>query len=224
MSGFNMKAGYFSGIDGKINEGNTKFRIKRFLDIIGAIAGILIFSPVFLLVFLCLVLSNRGQIIFSQVRVGKNNQLFRCFKFRTMINNADTVLETILQTDPKAAQEWRENQKLTNDPRITKLGNFLRRTSLDELPQFFNVLIGDMSLVGPRPIVPDERIRYGNHYSSYLAVKPGLTGSWQVSGRNDTTYARRVQMDVDYAQNWSLINDVKIIVMTIPAIVKGTGK
>ena len=144
--------------------------------------------------------------------------MFDCIKFRTMVMNADEVLYQVISTDSQAAAEWAATQKLRNDPRVTRIGQFLRRSSLDELPQLFNVLRGEMSLVGPRPIVQAEVARYGCDIQHYYAAKPGLTGLWQISGRSDMSYARRVRLDVWYIRNWTLWHDIAILFKTIPAV------
>ena len=157
------------------------------------------------------------------MRVGKDGKIFPCYKFRSMCVDAKEKLEELLQNDPEARAEWERDFKLKHDPRITKSGAFLRRTSLDELPQIFNVLKGEMSLVGPRPIIKDEMERYGNRIDDYLMVKPGIAGIWQCSGRSDTTYQERVQMDSWYVRNWSVWLDIMILWKTIEAVVAKKG-
>ena len=161
--------------------------------------------------------------IFWHERIGRDGRRFRCFKLRTMVKAADVKLAEILASDPRAAEEWRLTHKLVDDPRITPLGRFLRRTSLDELPQLWNVLRGDMSLVGPRPIVEEERARYGDDFIYYLAVTPGITGLWQVSGRNQVSYEERVQLDRCYAETWSFWLDLRILVRTVSVVLSRRG-
>jgi exopolysaccharide production protein ExoY len=164
-----------------------------------------------------------GPVVFRQLRIGAGGRVFRVLKFRTMRTDADAMLARLLAANPVARREWMARQKLEVDPRVTALGNFLRRSSIDELPQLLNVLKGEMSLVGPRPSVPDESDRYGFRLRSYLSVKPGLTGLWQVSGRNNTTYAHRVALDVSYSRKLSLALDFKILLATIPAVLASEG-
>ena len=158
-----------------------------------------------------------------QMRLGRGGKAFRFYKFRSMCLNADGMLERHLATHPDARVQWRRYQKLDDDPRITPLGRFLRRTSLDELPQLFNVLKGDMSLVGPRPCMERQRTLYGPHWSRYCDMRPGITGLWQVSGRNRLTYAQRVELDMTYASEWSLWLDVKIMVRTVRVVLTHDG-
>jgi exopolysaccharide production protein ExoY len=161
-----------------------------------------------------------GQVIFAQERVGHGRRTFRCYKFRSMVPDAQERLARHLATNPRAAAEWREKQKLENDPRITWLGHVLRKSSLDELPQLFNILRGDMSCVGPRPVLEAELARYGVHAEDYAKARPGLTGIWQVSGRSNTTYAHRVNCDRFYARRWSHALDIWVILRTIPALMR----
>ncbi|MDR6873008.1 lipopolysaccharide/colanic/teichoic acid biosynthesis glycosyltransferase [Bosea sp. BE125] len=164
-----------------------------------------------------------GPAFFRQARVGRSGKSFRCWKFRTMASNAEEALQRLLASDPAAAQEWAESQKLTRDPRITPVGAFLRRSSLDELPQLFNIVSGDMSFVGPRPIVAAERERYGEAFNHCFSVPPGLTGLWQISGRSDCSYATRISLDSQYASDWHLLLDAKILVKTVPAVLMQKG-
>jgi Undecaprenyl-phosphate galactose phosphotransferase WbaP len=196
--------------------------VKWMLDhIIAAVVLILIFPLLF--VVSLLVCMDGGPVIFGHRRVGLGGQPFRCLKFRTMVMDSAAVLARTLAEDPDAAAEWAENHKLRNDPRVTRVGRFLRVTSLDELPQLFNVLRGEMSLVGPRPIVQEEVVRYGQDIEYYYRVKPGLTGLWQVSGRSDTSYRERVAFDVAYVKKWSLWQDLWILVKTVQVIVMREG-
>ncbi|TIX52099.1 sugar transferase [Alteraurantiacibacter aquimixticola] len=183
----------------------------------------IVFAPLMLLLVLMVKLTSPGPVIFCQQRVGRNGELFPCLKLRTMVVDAQARLDHLLATDPKARAEWQEDQKLRNDPRITPIGHFLRRTSLDELPQLWNILMGHMSFVGPRPIVQDEVSRYGVHIGRYCAVRPGLTGLWQISGRNDVSYSERVRLDVKYVRRHTFVGDMFICARTVPAILGSRG-
>ena len=196
---------------------------KRVFDIGSALILLAVFSPIMLFVTCMIWISDRQKVIFFHERIGKNGKPFKCLKFRTMCVNADEKLRRLLQDDPAARREWDATQKLEKDPRITKLGNFLRKTSLDELPQLWNILRGDMSMVGPRPIVDDETRHYGAFIAAYKSVRPGLTGAWQVGGRSDTTYNERVALDVDYIKNSSLFLDTKIVFKTVSTVLLGKG-
>lgn len=196
--------------------------IKRAFDVFGALAGLLLLAPL----FTCLILRIRrdgGPALFAQTRVGRGGKAFRCLKFRSMVRDSDEVLERLLKTDPIASAEWYATHKLKYDPRITSVGRFLRRSSLDELPQLWNVLRGDMSLVGPRPVVPEELVLYGDKAELYRQVRPGMSGLWQVSGRNDTSYEERVALDAWYIKNWSLWYDVAIVCKTVGVVLSGKG-
>ena len=190
------------------------------MDVFLATAAIVLLFPVIATTALLVRLSGRGPIIFRQERVGYAGVRFRCYKFRTMVVDADAALETYLRENSDAALEWRLTRKLKSDPRVTAMGSFLRKSSLDELPQLWNVLKGDMSFVGPRPVPADELTNYGANAASYLAVRPGVTGIWQISGRNTLRYEERVALDVAYAGNWSIWLDTKIILQTIPALTR----
>jgi len=195
---------------------------KSVLDVTVAASLILFLSPVYLILagLTCL---DGGPVIFGQTRIGAGGRRFRCLKFRTMVVDADRVLQEALAKDPDLAAEWHLTRKLTHDPRITRVGKILRKTSLDELPQLFNILMLDMSLVGPRPIVENEIQYYGDNINQYYATRPGLTGLWQVSGRSDTTYAQRVQFDTWYVNNWTLWSDMVVLLKTIPAVLGAKG-
>jgi undecaprenyl-phosphate galactose phosphotransferase len=195
---------------------------KLVFDQLGAAVLLFLLAPL-LLVLASLVRRDGGPAFFRHQRVGMGGHGFGCLKFRTMVTDADVVLHRLLASDPQARAEWNEQQKLRNDPRITRVGAFLRRTSLDELPQLVNVLRGEMSLVGPRPIVAAEIPRYGQDIDYYYGTKPGMTGLWQVSGRSNISYARRVQMDRWYARNWTLWHDIAILLKTIPVVFKRDG-
>jgi Undecaprenyl-phosphate galactose phosphotransferase WbaP len=195
---------------------------KRLVDIVGAVVLGLVFSPL-MLAIIVLMRREGGSVIFRHRRIGRGGRTFECLKFRTMIPNADQVLRTLLERDSELKAEWVRDHKLRNDPRITRLGRFLRRTSLDELPQLWNVLRGEMSLVGPRPVVREELLRYGRNVGVYLAAKPGITGLWQVTGRNDTDYRRRVVLDTYYVRNQNLLLDLYILAKTTSVVLGGTG-
>jgi exopolysaccharide production protein ExoY len=195
---------------------------KRLLDIVGALTLAVLLSPLLLVVGLLLA-RDRGPIIYSHSRTGRHGRTFGCLKFRTMVPNAEQVLRELLHRDPDLQREWMRDQKLRNDPRITAIGRFLRRTSLDELPQLWNVLKGEMSLVGPRPVVREEWQRYGRRLDMYLAAKPGVTGLWQVMGRSDCCYRRRVAIDTYYVRKRSLFLDVFILLQTVRVVVRGRG-
>lgn len=186
-------------------------RGKAALDFLLALLGLVALAPLLLILGTTIALTSGARPWYSQERVGRNGRTFRCYKLRTMVPNAEAVLRDLLANDPEARQEFEENWKLKHDPRITPIGRVLRKTSLDELPQLVNVLRGEMALVGPRPVVTDELPRYGEHVDEVLSVRPGLTGLWQISGRNDVSYAERVQLDVAYVRRCSLRMDVSII-------------
>lgn len=192
---------------------------KRLFDIVFSLSVLILFSPVYLLLASLIALSSEGPIFYVQKRVGKDYQPFHCIKFRTMVTNADEVLMQMIQTSPELRQEFEENFKLKHDPRITKVGRFLRITSLDEFPQFWNVLKGDMSVVGPRPLVAEELPKYGQHIDQILTIRPGITGLWQVSGRNDIPYPRRVQIDLHYVKHKNFWLDLLIVLKTIGVVI-----
>ena len=196
--------------------------LKRLFDIVGSISIIVILSPA-LIYISHKVKKDGGPAIYGHERIGKGGQSFKCLKFRSMVINSKEVLEKLLENNPEAKKEWDATFKLKNDPRITKIGGFLRRTSLDELPQLFNVLKGEMSLVGPRPIITAELERYNEEVDYYLLSKPGMTGLWQVSGRSDVDYETRVYLDAWYVKNWSMWNDIAILFKTIGVVLKKDG-
>ncbi|QDL98022.1 sugar transferase [Rhodopseudomonas palustris] len=196
---------------------------KRALDLLLALSGLVILAPLLLLCYLATMIASPGPAMFRHRRVGFNGQTFDCLKFRTMAVDANERLQRLLESDPEAAEEWRQTQKLRRDPRVTLVGAALRKSSLDELPQLINVLKGEMSIVGPRPVTAEELSRYGHCAAEYLACRPGLTGLWQVSGRNTTTYDRRVALDSYYANNWSHRLDLRIILVTIPTLLTAYG-
>ncbi|MBR8830108.1 MAG: hypothetical protein N5P05_003233 [Chroococcopsis gigantea SAG 12.99] len=192
--------------------------VKRLFDIAFSLSVLIIFSPLYLLLTLLIAVSSKGPIFYVQERVGKNFKRFKCIKFRTMVTNADEVLESLFISSPHLREEFETNCKLKQDPRVTWVGKFLRLTSLDEFPQFWNVLVGDMSVVGPRPLVPEELHKYGNRMEKILTIRPGLTGLWQVSGRNDIPYPLRVQMDVYYVNSRNFLVDIWIVIKTLGVV------
>jgi UDP-galactose-lipid carrier transferase len=200
--------------------------VKRLFDIGTSIALIVLLSPFWLLVSAGIAIEGRSlsSVLFAHERIGRGGRRFKCLKFRTMVPDAAAVLQRLLESDPQALREWRSAQKLRNDPRRTKLGCVLRVTSVDELPQLINVLKGEMSLVGPRPVVHDELVQhYKDDHNYYMMVRPGITGLWQISGRNGIGYAERVHLDSWYVRNWTLWTDIIILMSTIPAVCKRTG-
>ncbi|MFT4047395.1 MAG: sugar transferase [Solimonas sp.] len=194
---------------------------KRVIDVLGAMACALLFSPILLGVTISL--ARSGKIIFAHARIGKDGKSFKVYKFRSMVTDADRVLADLLASSEEARMEWAADRKLRKDPRITRMGAFLRKTSLDELPQLWNVLKGDMSLVGPRPIVRDELDMYGRAKRYYLAVKPGITGLWQVTGRNDVDYRRRIAMDRRYARTACIKLDILLLLKTVKVVLARSG-
>lgn len=198
--------------------------LKRTVDIVGAGAGLVLLSPLLASIALAVRFGPEGgSVLFGHTRIGCNGRPFRCWKFRTMVENGDEVLRRHLATNPAAQREWAETFKLRDDPRVTRLGHVMRKLSIDELPQLLNVVRGEMSLVGPRPVVASELDRYGRSAAHYLRSRPGLTGLWQVSGRNDVDYRRRVAFDRWYAANASLAMDAVILVRTVPVVCFARG-
>ena len=195
---------------------------KRVFDVVGALGLIVLFLPLMAVVY-ALIRLDGGPAVFAHARVGANGRRLKVLKFRTMVQDADTVLAELLARDAAARAEWERDFKLQNDPRITGVGRFLRRSSLDELPQLFNVLAGSMSLVGPRPIVHAEVSRYGAAIADYYRCKPGLTGLWQVSGRNDVSYAERVALDSLYVRSWSFWADIWLMFRTVGVVINRSG-
>jgi lipopolysaccharide/colanic/teichoic acid biosynthesis glycosyltransferase len=193
--------------------------VKRAFDVVFSLLVLIFLSPLYLVLALLVAISSPGPVFYVQQRVGKNYKRFGCIKFRTMVRNADEMLDAIVDKSPQMREEFENNFKLREDPRITWIGKFLRLTSLDEFPQFLNVLRGDMSVVGPRPLVPEELFKYGNRIDKVLTIRPGITGLWQVSGRNDIPYPQRIQIDVYYVncRNWAI--DLWIVIKTIGIIV-----
>lgn len=194
---------------------------KRVIDFIGALVGLILLSPIMVIVAIAIKIEDpKGKILFGHMRVGKDGKMFPCLKFRSMFANAEEMKKNFTEEQKR---EYAETFKLKDDPRITKVGNFIRKTSLDELPQLFNILKGDMTIVGPRPIVTDELDFYGEYEDYYKAVKPGLTGLWQVSGRSDTTYDERVALDMEYVTTRNTFKDLYIIFMTAVKVLKREG-
>jgi len=204
-------------------ESSFQSLLCRISDILIASAVLVFVAPLLLIVMVLVWAQDGGPVIFAHSRIGRNGQAFKCLKLRSMRMDADVQLARILATDPEARAEWDRDQKLRNDPRITKIGRFLRRSSIDEFPQLVNVLKGEMSLVGPRPIVKAEVARYGRRFQDYARVKPGITGLWQVSGRNDTSYRRRVALDVMFSRAYSAALYYRILIMTVPAVLFSRG-
>lgn len=198
--------------------------LKRIFDILFSVLILIFGAPLFFLIALAVKCTTTGSIIFSHERIGRGGKRFQCYKFRTMHADAEQRLKAILKNDPERKKEWDATHKLKNDPRITPIGKILRKTSLDELPQFWNVLIGDLSVVGPRPVVYREIV---NHFDGkagkILSIRPGITGIWQVSGRNDISYKTRIQLDEKYVDNQSLMMDMKLIIQTIPVMIQAKG-
>jgi Undecaprenyl-phosphate galactose phosphotransferase WbaP len=197
-------------------------RAKRVFDVGLSMAALTILAVPMAIVAIA-VRFDGGPAIFGHERVGEGGRTFRCLKFRSMRRDAQAQLETLLDSDPEALKEWNETRKLRNDPRVTRIGRFIRKTNLDELPQLLNVIGGQMSLVGPRPVTESELARYGEETGGYLSVRPGITGLWQVSGRNDVSYAQRVGLDAWYVKNWSPWHDFAILLKTVPAILSRRG-
>ena len=197
--------------------------IIRAADIFISLVAMIFLLPALVCVAIGVTLQDSGPIFYGQNRIGRDGRMFKCFKFRSMLVDADARLKQVLETDASARAEWERDHKLKNDPRITPFGQFIRKTSLDEFPQLWNVLRGEMSLVGPRPIVQAEVVKYGRSFPKYLSVKPGITGLWQVAGRNDVTYFRRVAMDRLFARKKNFVVYFVILFMTVPAVLLQRG-
>jgi lipopolysaccharide/colanic/teichoic acid biosynthesis glycosyltransferase len=211
---------FASGLVRRGKYGYTSYRrLKRIVDIVVSATALIVLSPVMLIIALCIIAADGTPVIFRQKRIGEDGKTFTMLKFRSMVKNA----EEVLKRDPELYAKFQQSFKLENDPRILPIGNFIRKTSLDELPQLWNVLRGDMSIVGPRPIVEKELAMYGDKQDLYKAMKPGCAGLWQCSGRSDTTYEERVALDEQYFVSASIRNDIKILVMTFLAIVRRDG-
>lgn len=197
---------------------------KRTIDIVGSIIGIILLIPITIIIYLySLIKKEKGPIFYTQQRIGKNGKTFKMYKYRSMIINADEVLEKYLQENEEARKEYKINKKLKDDPRVTKVGKFIRKTSIDEFPQFINVLRGEMSLVGPRPYLPKEIEDMGDTYKEIIKLKPGVTGYWQVSGRNNVTFENRLELDIEYSKKKSLKLDIEILLYTLKKVIKQEG-
>lgn len=224
---FGARAVSFGGIGGleMVNQGRMRAKVlqKSAMDWLFAFVAFVVFLPAFAIIPLIVKITSRGPVFYRHRRLGRNGRVFRIWKFRSMYVDADERLKTILASDPAAAAEWESSFKLKRDPRVTPFGRFLRKTSLDELPQLFNVFSGEMALIGPRPIIDDEVRYYGDAYKTFASVKPGITGLWQVSGRSDTDYAQRVALDTYYVLNWSPWLDLWILVRTAFAVLLMRG-
>ena len=197
--------------------------LKRTVDITASATALLLLSPVFLVTSLAIKNDSKGPAMFTQKRIGKDGKLFEIYKFRTMVPDADKKLFELLEKDEEAAKEYKLNKKLKNDPRITKLGAFLRKTSIDELPQLINVLKGDMSLVGPRPYLPREMEDMGQYYDTIVECKPGITGLWQVSGISNTTFEQRLEFDMEYNENKGFLYDMELLTKTVGVVINKDG-
>ena len=198
--------------------------LKRGIDILGGICGTLLLIPLTIIIWIANKLAkDNGPIFYTQTRIGKDGKLFKMYKYRSMVVGADEILKTYLEENEEARKEYKKYKKLKNDPRITKIGTFLRKTSLDEFPQFINVLKGDMSLVGPRPYLPREREEINGFFKYITSCKPGITGLWQTRGRSNTTFTDRLTMDMEYYHNHSLKQDIKLIYKTVRNVVKKEG-
>lgn len=199
---------------------STYIYIKRVIDTILASIALILLSPIFLIIAIAIKLESEGPVFFLHKRIGKNGKTIKIYKFRSMVMNAEELIKTFT---PEQMKEYKENYKLTNDPRITKVGKFLRKTSLDELPQLINIIKGDLAIIGPRPVVADELKKYGPNTEKFLSVTPGLTGYWAANGRSCTTYEQRMEMELYYVDNLSFKMDVKVFFKTIEAVIKREG-
>ena len=195
-------------------------KVKRILDCILATIALIILSPIYLIIAIAVKIDSKGPIFFGHTRIGKNGKIIKIYKYRTMVTNAEELIKSFT---PEQMREYKENYKLTNDPRITKVGKFLRKTSLDELPQLINIINGDLSIIGPRPVVADELEKYGVNKDKFLSVTPGLTGYWAANGRSNTTYEQRMEMELYYIDNLSLKMDIKVFFKTILSVLKKEG-
>lgn len=195
-------------------------KIKRVIDVILASVALILLSPLFAIIAIAIKIDSKGPVFFAHKRIGKNGKIIKLYKFRSMVINAEELIKSFT---PEQMREYKENYKLTNDPRITKVGKFLRKTSLDELPQLINIINGDLSIIGPRPVVADELEKYGVNKDKFLSVTPGLTGYWAANGRSNTTYEQRMKMELYYIDNLSLKMDIKVFFKTILSVVKKEG-
>ena len=195
-------------------------KVKRVIDVILASIALILLSPLFAIIAIAIKIDSKGPVFFAHKRIGKNGNIIKLYKFRSMVINAEELIKSFT---PDQMKEYKENYKLTNDPRITKVGKFLRKTSLDELPQLINIINGDLSIIGPRPVVADELEKYGTNKDKFLSVTPGLTGYWAANGRSNTTYEQRMEMELYYIDNLSLKMDIKVFFKTILSVVKKEG-
>lgn len=195
-------------------------KIKRVIDVILASVALILLSPLFAIIAIAIKIDSKGPVFFAHKRIGKNGKIIKLYKFRSMVINAEELIKSLT---PEQMREYKENYKLTNDPRITKVGKFLRKTSLDELPQLINIINGDLSIIGPRPVVADELEKYGVNKDKFLSVTPGLTGYWAANGRSNTTYEQRMEMELYYIDNLSLKMDIKVFFKTILSVLKKEG-
>lgn len=195
-------------------------KIKRVIDVILASVALILLSPLFAIIAIAIKIDSKGPVFFAHKRIGKNGKIIKLYKFRSMVINAEELIKSFT---PEQMREYKENYKLTNDPRITKVGKFLRKTSLDELPQLINIINGDLSIIGPRPVVADELEKYGVNKDKFLSVNPGLTGYWAANGRSNTTYEQRMEMELYYIDNLSLKMDIKVFFKTILSVLKKEG-
>lgn len=223
MSAEFVVQGSVASAEGAPVERSPGLGTQRLADLFMAVLAVVALAPLMLTLALLIWVSDGGPALYGHTRVGRMGQLFRCWKFRSMVVDADKILAEHLADDPEARAEWEANHKLRQDPRITRMGRFLRASSLDELPQLWNVWLGEMSIVGPRPIVIAEIDRYKDNFTDYCACRPGITGLWQISGRSDVSYDQRVELDTRYSRSRSLLLDLKIIVSTIPAVLAQRG-
>lgn len=194
--------------------------VKRISDVVLATIGLILLLPIFIIIGLAIKIESKGPVFFKHTRIGKNGKIIKIYKFRTMVNNAEQLIQKFT---PEQMKEYKENYKLTNDPRITKIGKFLRKTSLDELPQLINIIKGELSIIGPRPVVSEELEKYGVNAEKFLSVTPGLTGYWAANGRSDTTYEQRMEMELFYVDNLSLKLDIQVFFKTILSVIKRKG-
>ena len=204
----------------KSKEKEVYLYVKRALDIIISLIGLILLSPVFIIISLAIKLESKGPVFFGHTRIGKNGKTIKIYKFRSMVQNAEDLIKNFT---PEQMKEYKENYKLTNDPRITKVGNFLRKTSLDELPQLVNIIKGDLSIIGPRPVVAEELKKYEENIDKFLSVTLGLTGYWAANGRSNTSYEERMKMELYYIDNMSFMMDIKVFFKTIVSVLKKDG-
>ena len=208
-----------SNVQTKISK-KVYIKVKRVIDVILASIALILLSPLFAIIAIAIKIDSKGPVFFAHKRIGKNGNIIKLYKFRSMVINAEELIKSFT---PEQMREYKENYKLTNDPRITKVGKFLRKTSLDELPQLINIINGDLSIIGPRPVVADELEKYGVNKDKFLSVTPGLTGYWAANGRSNTTYEQRMEMELYYIDNLSLKMDIKVFFKTILSVLKKEG-